>query len=302
MPGLGPDGRARPDAPLVAVTGVTGLRRRPAGAGAAGRRATGCARSPATPTGCAGGPGTTRSSSHGPTPSDLDQIRAALAGADVAYYLIHSLGSGRRFESTDRRTALTFAQAAREGGVGRIVYLGGLYPRGRGPLPAPGVAHRGRRDPARLRRADDRAAGRGDPRVRLGVVRDDALPDRAAAGHDRAALGRQPDPADRDPRRPALPRRLGGDARRRQPGLRHRRPGRPDLPPDDAALRRRGRPAAADHRRRQGADAEAVQPLGVPRDARAVRARAAAGRVARARGGVRRARHRRASCPTRPAA
>lgn len=61
---------------------------------------------------------------------DLDQLRDALAGVDIAYYLIHSLGSGRRFEARDRRTALTFAQAAREAGVRRIVYLGGLFPAG----------------------------------------------------------------------------------------------------------------------------------------------------------------------------
>ncbi|MGW6006985.1 SDR family oxidoreductase [Oerskovia enterophila] len=60
--------------------------------------------------------------------SDLDQIRDALRGADVAYYLIHSLGTGSSFAARDRRTALTFAQAAREAGVGRIVYLGGLFP------------------------------------------------------------------------------------------------------------------------------------------------------------------------------
>ena len=60
--------------------------------------------------------------------ADLEQARAALTGVDVAYYLIHSLGSGRRFEARDRRTALTFARAAREAGVGRIVYLGGLHP------------------------------------------------------------------------------------------------------------------------------------------------------------------------------
>ncbi|GEN79122.1 SDR family oxidoreductase [Actinotalea fermentans] len=60
--------------------------------------------------------------------ADLEQARTALTGVDVAYYLIHSLGSGRRFESRDRRTALTFARAAREAGVGRIVYLGGLHP------------------------------------------------------------------------------------------------------------------------------------------------------------------------------
>ncbi|WP_277212482.1 SDR family oxidoreductase [Isoptericola croceus] len=59
---------------------------------------------------------------------DLDAVRAALEDADVAYYLVHSLGTGRTFEAVDRRNALTFARAAREAGVGRIVYLGGLYP------------------------------------------------------------------------------------------------------------------------------------------------------------------------------
>jgi uncharacterized protein YbjT (DUF2867 family) len=60
----------------------------------------------------------------------LDTVRRALQGVNVAYYLLHSLGTGPTFEATDRRTALTFAQAARERGVGRIVYLGGLYPEG----------------------------------------------------------------------------------------------------------------------------------------------------------------------------
>ncbi|WP_228489156.1 SDR family oxidoreductase [Raineyella fluvialis] len=57
-----------------------------------------------------------------------DDLTAAMRGVDVAYYLIHALGSGPRFESTDRRTALLFGRAAREAGVGRIVYLGGLHP------------------------------------------------------------------------------------------------------------------------------------------------------------------------------
>ena len=61
---------------------------------------------------------------------DHAAVAKALEGVDVAYYLIHALGSGRRFESTDRRTARIFGQAARETGVGRIVYLGGLYPAG----------------------------------------------------------------------------------------------------------------------------------------------------------------------------
>jgi uncharacterized protein YbjT (DUF2867 family) len=61
---------------------------------------------------------------------DHRAVSAALDGVDVAYYLIHALGTGPRFAATDRRTALMFGQAAREQGVGRIVYLGGLYPDG----------------------------------------------------------------------------------------------------------------------------------------------------------------------------
>ena len=59
---------------------------------------------------------------------DRDAVASALDGVSVAYYLIHSLGSGRRFESRDRHTARTFASAARTAGVDRIVYLGGLSP------------------------------------------------------------------------------------------------------------------------------------------------------------------------------
>lgn len=60
--------------------------------------------------------------------SSAEDMERAMQGVDVAYYLIHALGTGRRFESTDRRTALTFGAAAREAGVRRIVYLGGLHP------------------------------------------------------------------------------------------------------------------------------------------------------------------------------
>lgn len=60
--------------------------------------------------------------------TDLEQTREALEGVDVAYYLIHSLGTGAAFEALDRRIARTFARAAREAGVRRIVYLGGLSP------------------------------------------------------------------------------------------------------------------------------------------------------------------------------
>lgn len=57
---------------------------------------------------------------------DLESLRRAMEGVDIAYYLVHSMGSGGDFEAQDRRAAENFARAAREAGVGRIVYLGGL--------------------------------------------------------------------------------------------------------------------------------------------------------------------------------
>ena len=49
--------------------------------------------------------------------TDDDALTAALDGVDVAYYLLHSLGTGRSFEARDRRLALAFGAAAREAGV-----------------------------------------------------------------------------------------------------------------------------------------------------------------------------------------
>lgn len=56
-------------------------------------------------------------------PADL---QPALAGADIAYYLVHSMGNASNFEDRDREAARNFGQAAREAGVKRIIYLGGL--------------------------------------------------------------------------------------------------------------------------------------------------------------------------------
>jgi len=53
-------------------------------------------------------------------------LRAAMPGVHTAYYLVHSMGSAGSFEEEDRRAARNFAEAAREFGVSRIVYLGGL--------------------------------------------------------------------------------------------------------------------------------------------------------------------------------
>jgi uncharacterized protein YbjT (DUF2867 family) len=60
--------------------------------------------------------------------TDAETVAAACAGVDVVYYLIHALGGGDAFEDSDRRAAGTMAGAAREAGVGRLVYLGALRP------------------------------------------------------------------------------------------------------------------------------------------------------------------------------
>jgi uncharacterized protein YbjT (DUF2867 family) len=53
----------------------------------------------------------------------------AFDGADVAYYLIHSMEPGdQRFDVRDRAAAENFAAAAQRAGVERVVYLGGLVP------------------------------------------------------------------------------------------------------------------------------------------------------------------------------
>lgn len=49
-----------------------------------------------------------------------------MTGVDTAYYLVHSMGSAESFEEQDRAAAQHFAAAAREAGVHRIIYLGGL--------------------------------------------------------------------------------------------------------------------------------------------------------------------------------
>jgi uncharacterized protein YbjT (DUF2867 family) len=70
---------------------------------------------------------------------DAAALRRALAGVHTACYLVHSLGEGRDFAAHEREGAARFAAAAREAGVSRIVYLGGL---GRGPGLSPHLASR----------------------------------------------------------------------------------------------------------------------------------------------------------------
>ena len=57
--------------------------------------------------------------------TDRDAVQGVLAGVDVVYYLVHSLGAPD-FEERDRAAAAATARAAELSGVRQIVYLGGL--------------------------------------------------------------------------------------------------------------------------------------------------------------------------------
>lgn len=78
----------------------------------------------------------------GAPPYEVEMIRGdvlegsgledALAGIDLAYYLIHSMEPAAigDLAALEKRAASNFAQAAAEAGVKRIIYLGGLVPGG----------------------------------------------------------------------------------------------------------------------------------------------------------------------------
>jgi uncharacterized protein YbjT (DUF2867 family) len=57
--------------------------------------------------------------------TERDAVARVLDGCDVAYYLVHSLGTAD-FEEVDLRAAETTALAAESAGVKQLIYLGGL--------------------------------------------------------------------------------------------------------------------------------------------------------------------------------
>jgi uncharacterized protein YbjT (DUF2867 family) len=110
----------------VLVTGATGFVGRalvPALAAAGHRlRATTRRRKP----GLAGGPEWVEADLG--RPRDLPR---ALDGVSAAYFLVHGMATGRDdYAEEERRAAASFARAAAVAGVERIVYLGGVAPRG----------------------------------------------------------------------------------------------------------------------------------------------------------------------------
>ena len=59
-----------------------------------------------------------------------EEVRDALKGIDIAYYLIHSMEGEskdwKKFAEIDKKVAKNFADASTECGVKRIIYVGGL--------------------------------------------------------------------------------------------------------------------------------------------------------------------------------
>ena len=64
---------------------------------------------------------------------DRASLVKPLHGQDVAFYLVHSMGSSGDFAEEERQCAQNFADAAGEAGIRRIIYLGGLGADGANP-------------------------------------------------------------------------------------------------------------------------------------------------------------------------
>ncbi|WP_448004061.1 SDR family oxidoreductase [Agromyces bauzanensis] len=62
--------------------------------------------------------------------ADAAAVDRAMAGIEVVYYLVHSMGGRGDFEAVELGIARNVAGSARHHGVRRIVYLGGLHPEG----------------------------------------------------------------------------------------------------------------------------------------------------------------------------
>ena len=57
---------------------------------------------------------------------ELATLVPALSSVEFAYYLVHSITSGENFAERDLAAARNFGEAARQAGIKRVIYLGGL--------------------------------------------------------------------------------------------------------------------------------------------------------------------------------
>jgi uncharacterized protein YbjT (DUF2867 family) len=60
-----------------------------------------------------------------------ETLGPAFEGVRAAIYLVHEMGGGPGYEEREKNAARVFAEEAARAGVERIVYLGGVAPRGR---------------------------------------------------------------------------------------------------------------------------------------------------------------------------
>ena len=58
--------------------------------------------------------------------TDFESTSKALAGIDVAFYLLHSINSSMKFDLVEKEMAATFGKAAAQEKIKQIVYLGGI--------------------------------------------------------------------------------------------------------------------------------------------------------------------------------
>jgi uncharacterized protein YbjT (DUF2867 family) len=114
-------------------------------------------------------------------PADVlrpETLRPALEGVEAAFYLVHGMAAGGAdYADEERRAAAGFAREAARAGLSRVVYLGGVAPRGLpskhlGSRLAVGEILRGGRVPALELRAS-MIVGEGSESWR--IVRDLAL-------------------------------------------------------------------------------------------------------------------------------
>ena len=56
----------------------------------------------------------------------LKENHKAFDNIDVAYYLVHSLSAGKDFPHQELKCAENFIKAAKEAGIPKVIYLGGL--------------------------------------------------------------------------------------------------------------------------------------------------------------------------------
>ena len=149
-------------------------------------------------------------------------LAEALAGCRTAYYLIHSMGRSSgptaEFARRDREAAVNFGEAARDAGVERVIYLGGL-----GDDQAGASEHlRSRQEVAELlrQRVPELVYVRAAMVIGAGSASFEMLRHltKPPAGDDRPALAGHPHAARRGRRRGARPRRPG--RARRRPGAR----------------------------------------------------------------------------------